>query len=333
VDLATVVAEETVVVERGLERVERAVTDGVVGDPHRRARVELLSYPVARVLVSLVDEPPLTDRYARAEAATARQRPRADAETDLRSASEGRLDLADLLAEFDLDAALQERPGEGTHRYTLGVTAYLRLATGLEGERWRLVNRSLADGRVPVSDGDLFDLLEAAIEERVRTDLPFDVPERVAGELGAERTHVVELLGRWHVTGDIDAVVPDLFPPCMQHLLKRVRDGEQLAPHSRFAITAFLGSIGMSADEIVELYGPDSGIGEVETRYGAEHVRGERGLAEYPSPSCATMQVYGDCVNMDDLCETISHPLAYYEERLDRDGATGDRTDWREREV
>jgi DNA primase large subunit len=46
------------------------------------------------------------------------------------------------------------------------------------------------------------------------------------------------------------------------------------------------------------------------------HVR-ENGTAEYPPPSCATMQAYGDCVNMDALCESITHPLEYYEERLD----------------
>jgi DNA primase large subunit len=40
------------------------------------------------------------------------------------------------------------------------------------------------------------------------------------------------------------------------------------------------------------------------------------------------MQSYGDCVNMDDLCETISHPMAYYEAKLD-DADEDDLVDWR----
>jgi DNA primase large subunit len=41
------------------------------------------------------------------------------------------------------------------------------------------------------------------------------------------------------------------------------------------------------------------------------------------------MEEYGDCVDMDDLCETIPHPLSYYGERLER--APEERlADWRE---
>jgi DNA primase large subunit len=43
------------------------------------------------------------------------------------------------------------------------------------------------------------------------------------------------------------------------------------------------------------------------------------------------MQSYGDCVNMDDLCEQISHPMAYYERSLDEEDE-GDLVDWRERQ-
>jgi DNA primase large subunit len=42
------------------------------------------------------------------------------------------------------------------------------------------------------------------------------------------------------------------------------------------------------------------------------------------------MQSYGDCVNMDDRCETIAHPMAYYEQALD-EAEADDPVDWRER--
>jgi len=74
VDLAAVVRRDGEVVDRAVGRVENALDGGTVGEPHRRTRVELLSYPVARVLVSLVDEHVLTRKYARAEAQTAYDR-------------------------------------------------------------------------------------------------------------------------------------------------------------------------------------------------------------------------------------------------------------------
>jgi DNA primase large subunit len=67
------------------------------------------------------------------------------------------------------------------------------------------------------------------------------------------------------------------------------------------------------------------------TRYQVDHIRGETSPTQYSSPSCATMQSYGDCVNMDDLCERISHPMAYYERKLD-DADDEQVVDWRERQ-
>lgn len=87
VDLATVVEQDRAVVDRARQRVIAALDDGTVGDFHREPRIELLSYPVARVLVSMVDERVLVRKYARAEAATAYERFTADLEdtTELKS--------------------------------------------------------------------------------------------------------------------------------------------------------------------------------------------------------------------------------------------------------
>ena len=44
------------------------------------------------------------------------------------------------------------------------------------------------------------------------------------------------------------------------------------------------------------------------------------------------MQSYGDCINKNDICTDVideSHPLNYYEHRLDEEDED-DLTDWRE---
>lgn len=330
-DLAAIVAdEESPVVERAVERVEWALSEGTIGEPSRNTRVELLSYPIARVLVSLVDEHVLTRRYARAEAAVAHERFVEEFERtdELKSTRNERLTLAALLAEFDLGGLVEETEAG----YRVEVARYLTLAADVWGDEWGLVNRALADGMVPVTEEELQTLLRQATQERVAEGLPFAVPDEIAEPLGEHVDRLHELLAELDLTRDIDTVVPDMFPPCMKHLLDQIRKGAHLEHHSRFAITAFLGNIGMSTDEIVELYRVNSSFGEEMTRYQTDHIRGETSPTEYTAPSCATMKSYGDCVNMDDLCERISHPLAYYGKSLD-DADEDELVDWREDEA
>jgi len=335
IDLATVVQRGGPAVERGLDRVEAALEDGTVGDPHRQSRIELLSYPVARVLVSIVDEAVLTRSYARAEAASAHDRftDELASTTELRSTSGDSLTLEDLLAEFDLLEAVRPDGGalETADRYWVDVGAYLDLAAGQWGEEWRLVNRPLTDGEVPLDEDELLVLCRRAVQQRVESGLPLSVPDAIADPLESEVDRLRETLAELDLTRDIDTVVPDLFPPCMRALLDQVQSGEHLEHHSRFAITSFLTSIGMSTDEIVELYEINPGFGEEMTRYQTDHIRGETSPTEYSTPSCATMQSYGDCVNMDDRCERISHPMAYYEDAID-EADEDEVTDWRERQ-
>jgi DNA primase large subunit len=329
VNLASVVANEETVVQRALARVEGAIHDGTVGEPHRRPRVELLSYPVARVIVSLVDEHVCTRKYARAEAATAYERFTEDFSDDdaLKSTKTEQLSFDALLAEFDLARAVRETQ-DG---YRVAVGAYLDHAADQRDDEWRLVNRDLTDGEVPLSEADLLVLLRQAVSHRIEDGLPFDVPDPIAEPLAEELDHVRELLADLDLTRDIDTVVPEMFPPCMKYLLDQIQKGEHLEHHSRFAIASFLTSIGMDTDEIVELFQVNPGFGEEATRYQVDHIAGETSPTEYSPPSCATMQSYGDCVNMDDLCEKISHPMAYYEAKLD-DSDEEELTDWRERQ-
>ncbi|MFC7044229.1 DNA primase regulatory subunit PriL [Halobacteriaceae archaeon GCM10025711] len=336
VDLAALVQrEDDPVVARAVERVRQAIDDGTVGESHREARVELLSYPVARVLVSLVDEAVLTRRYAHAEAATAYERFTAEFNdrTELRSVERDRLTLADALADFDLldDVTPVDGGWEDADEFSVAVPTYLRLSSSLRGDDWRLVNRTLDEGAVPVNRMELYRLLQQAVHHRVDDGLPLTVPDAIADPLADAVADIQQVLSDLDLTRDIDTVVPELFPPCMTHLLERIQAGDHLEHHSRFAITAFLADIGLTTDEIVDLYQVNPGFGEQMTRYQTDHIRGDSGPTEYSPPSCATMKSYGDCVNMDDLCDRISHPLAYYERKLD-DADEDELTDWRDRQ-
>jgi DNA primase large subunit len=101
-------------------------------------------------------------------------------------------------------------------------------------------------------------------------------------------------------------------------LLDRANGGEDLPPEARFALVAFLSGLDLDADGLLDLYGADDLETGESLRYQFERLADERGPA-FPIPSCATMVERGLCVNPDEVCEGISHPVAYYGTRLDRD--------------
>ncbi|WP_128477125.1 DNA primase large subunit PriL [Halorussus pelagicus] len=338
IGLVAVVAgdERHPAVERGVERVRRALVDGTVRsdpDDERRwaTRAELLSYPVARVLVSLVDAPGAVEKYASAEADTAYERFTDDFENPddgLKSTADTAVSLRALLAEFDLSGAVRETvSGDG---YRIAVGRYLALSSNLDGERWTLATRQLADGTVKVSETELRELLREAVRQRVAAGLPTDVPDEIRAGLTDEVAELQETFSEIDVSQDIDVLAPDCFPPCVASLVERAQDGENLDDHAEFALVAFLTSANADTDELLALCGVDSDTRATALRYRANRVGDESG-AQYAPPSCETMAAYDECPVADEedpttdgRCETVSHPLSYYEDALDAAESAGD---------
>ncbi len=312
IDLVELIETDSPAVDRGRERLEAGLSEGHTGTPRRSPRIELLSYPIARVLVSLLDDPIATDTYARAEAATARDRLEADLNDDreLRSVSDHGLDVNRLLTEFDLDEDIAVTD-DGV---LIDVSEYLSLSRSLEGEEWRLINRALDAGRVPVDRAELLALLEEAVADRVGEGLPLPVPDAIAERLEAETATLESMLTSPTVEFDFDTVETTKFPPCMQALLERARAGEPIEPPGQFALVGFLAGTDLDADSICEL--ADGGLDRETVDYQLAHLRGSHGV-EYVPPNCAVMDEYGLCVNRDDRCERIDHPAAYYRAALD----------------
>ncbi|WP_134671039.1 DNA primase large subunit PriL [Halorussus marinus] len=324
-------------VDRGVQRVERALLDGTVdvpdGERHPGVQAELLSYPVARVLVSLLDAPGAVEKYADAEARTAYERFTDDFAAlgeGQRTPTDGKVPRAYLLREFDLARDVEVAdPG-----FAVAVPAYLRLAGGFDGDSWRLATREVADGAVTIDESELHDLLREAVRARVADGLPTEVPDEIREGLTEEVAELEDAFSEVDVARDIDVLAPGQFPPCMRSLLDRARADEELSAHSRFALVAFLASAGADPDEMLALWEVDDPTVATRLRYRAARVGDDAG-AQYAPPSCETMAAYGDCPVADESdptadarCETIRHPLAYYEQALE---AVDDVEDWRER--
>ena len=338
-------AEDAPAVERARGRVERALVEGTTApeDPSRwSARDELLSYPIARILVSLLADPKAVDKYAAAEATTAAERFAADEDADdgLRSTTTVSVPLSRILAEFELDGAVRAESESSATRadqqFRVAVGRYLALSDADWGDEWRLVNRELAGGEVRTRRDELYGadgrgLLVEAVRRRVAEGLPFELDGEheatLRESLATELDELESLLGERVDVGRIDAVIPDRFPPCIDELLTRA-ESETLSAVESFALLSFLAAIGLDAEETV-VFCRETTLPPEQVRYQVGRLGDERG-AQYPTPSCETLAAYGVCTNQDDHRDHADHPLEWY--RLEvASTPPGERTDWRER--
>jgi DNA primase large subunit len=290
--------------ERGKRRVLEAIGDGITrnASPDRvSAEKELLSYPVARILVSCINDGYLIKRYALSEAKSAFEKVK-----ELREDG-----LKELALDFNIDAVFDEK------WVIIHFTDYIRYANVIHEPKWKLVNRNIDHGRVSLTREDFSRIMEEAIRKRIESGLPLAVPPEICASLGQYLEEIRNALTTRKSEFSIEEfkeIMPDCFPPCMVHAISNGRAGVNLAHSMRFALVSFLLNIGMNVEGIIELFKVSPDFDEERTRYQVNHIHGATGTT-YTSPSCATMITYGNCYGKEALCERISHPLSYYRKK------------------
>lgn len=288
---------------RGKERVMEVLHEGAIEDhpltTEADAVVELLSYPVARMIVSAVADPMFVRRYAIAEAKKANERLR----------NEDTAFVLRVAEELGLDVAIEQS------RFSIDFVDFLRFSAKMRSRSWKLVNQELVRGRVMLTKPRLVRMIEAVLTERFSSELPLEVNDTILERFSKEieeikanleerrREQQAEGMGRFSIVR---------FPPCMRKLLEMIRAGENVPHSGRFALVAFLHTLGMDSEEILETFSTAPDFDERKSRYQVEHISGEISGTEYTPPECSTMRSYGICFDPDDLCRRIKHPLSYY---------------------
>jgi DNA primase large subunit len=292
---------------RGEERLIQSLTTGIskpslTNTDEGRVLTELLSYPYARILVSCLNDSYLNRKYSHAEAEAAYSLLLEREDFFLREIGE----------EFGIHAKQHER---GFH---LHFADFLKYSTTLKAIEWKLINQRMVNGNVFVERKDFARLLQEAIKKSIHDSLPLKVPEKTCTDCSGALSRLKELLQQ--KKGDIESgqkgeVDSKLFPPCINYAINNVRTGVNLAHSMRFAMTSFLTGIGMTVDDIINMFNVSPDFDEEKTRYQIEHIAGSSGT-KYTPPSCSTMKTYGNCHGADELCKRINHPLNYYRRKM-----------------
>jgi len=290
---------------RGRDRVLEVLEGNIIQDHPAAteidATLELLSYPVARMIVSAVADPMFVKRYAIAEAKRARKWLRAaDPDFVIKTAEELGLSVAKDDGSLAVD-----------------FTDFLKYSSGMRSPDWKLINQSVKSGRVVLNQYKVTRLIEQLITDRISSELPLEVNDDIIKAFSStidEIRSVLEEEKKARQSKDMGKISIVRFPPCMRKLLNMIQSGENVPHSGRFALVTFLHMLGMESEEILHIFSTAPDFDESKALYQIRHIIGETSGTEYTTPECSTMKSYGICFDPDSLCnlEWMTHPLKYY---------------------
>ena len=296
------------ILERAMERIRQGVFSGKIAADLTQEDVDILAYPTALMLISSVGDDRTRRRYALAEAKRAYELLRYESPEKLLQIATG---------SFSWDAKLVERDVGDTHfEFALHFRFYVRNSARIHDLRWKLVNRVLTGGYVLLPREDFARLLEEEVQGRVlekTADKTVALPDELARRVEPLRSML--MARSQHLASDEipHAVMASAMPPCMKNLLSLLQTSKHISHMGRFAMAAFLLNIGTNEDDLLKMFKAFSDFDERIARYQVEHIAGKRGSRrKYTAPNCATMRTHGICINPDELCASITHPLSYY---------------------
>ncbi|MEM0232778.1 MAG: DNA primase large subunit PriL [Candidatus Nezhaarchaeales archaeon] len=305
--LNTILSPGSEVLKRSVERIKEAIYSRVTSVYKADLDVEILSHPVAILLLKSMKNLRLLHIYAEAE----------KNRVLLNLFSE---DYEKLLA-LAIDGFNWHVRRENDI-FFIRFDDYLKASINIIDSYWKLVNRRLVNGYVELSRRDFSRLMAEAyktrILEKASQEEVTQVPERVEGIVEELNKEVQATLPKVDVSitdisGEYD---PAAFPPCILRLLEDADRGKNLPHMARFTLATFLISIGKRPEELLDIFRKMPDFDENKTLYHLRHVAGEIGSrTKYIPPSCATLRTFNLCLP-DELCHKVKHPLIYYNKKL-----------------
>lgn len=300
----------TAALARAEERVEEAILYAILERKTRNEEIEILSFPAAIMLAIATRNSFIQKRYALAEAKRTYE--------DLKDESVERLvGIARDLGWKSMTNCVAKSYWE----FSLDFIDYLRNAAHLHDKKWKLVNRTMNHGKVFLSKNETARLLSEEVRGNIEKrfdldDLPV-FPKKIIEIAERIRKLSAEKIGKSEIEEMPQVMVESAFPPCISALYLAFSSGRHISHIGRFALTSFLVNIGMPAEKVIELFKNISDFNERMTRYQVEHIAGETGSrTRYIPPKCDTLKTHGVCINSDELCRRVRHPLGYYRIKL-----------------
>ena len=302
--------------DRAEERVRNALLDVSAyaktqpQDEPRQNEIEIFSFPIAVMLVAATDDSLIKSRYSLAEAKRASTLLKDEEKEKL-------LEVAD---NFSWDARLVNDFSLRPYVFALRFPIFLKNATGFHDKNWKLVNHLMINGDVYLTEREVSRLLEEEVRKYIEWKLDTKIkslPPTIMARVNQLRQLAAEKREQIRLEEMPERVVMEAFPSCIKGIYDRVAAGRPASHIGRFALTSFMLSIGMSAEDVFKFFRSVSDFNERMTRYQVEHIAGTRGSGtKYTPPNCATLRTHGICVSPEPECRGAVNPLVFYKRKL-----------------
>jgi len=292
---------------RGVERLDNAFKYKDVGNislvTDTDCIMELLSYPISRMIAVCIDDVYFKRRYALGEAVHAYKN----------LINEPTSYLVEIVKEFKINVEyFPDKNG-----ISIYFVDYLRYAPTRYKE-WKMINRDMEKGYIRISHKDLARIIQEALRNRINEELDSKTCDKSVIEVFSSDITRIQNMVMTHrnsiKTAPIGKLDNKKLPPCMRNILSAIQAGENVPHMGRFALVTFLHSLKLSNNEIMELFATAPDFEEEKTRYQVEHITGSSSSTSYKPPGCEKMRTYGICPveEIDELCKKKKHPLSYY---------------------
>jgi len=299
------------VLDRAENRIEEAILFRGVSQQSSNDDIEIPSFPIAMMMVAATGDPLVERRYALAEAKRV-----SDMLKDERKEK-----IMEIANNFNwgirpVKDDISVRP----YDFLLHFTDFLKNATDFRDKKWKLVNRLVLNGEVYLTKSEASRLLEEEVRRYIEGKLDTKVgslPQSIMDRVNRLKQLSQEKRGEIRLEEIPKGVVIAAFPPCIKGIYDTIASGRPTSHIGRFALTSFLINIGMTVENVIDLFRSISDFDERMTRYQVEHIAGARGSrTKYIPPRCDTLRTHGICPTTDEICRKVRHPLAYYRRKL-----------------
>lgn len=291
----------------GIERLDNAFKNRDAGNrillTDSDCIMELLSYPIARMITVCVSDNYFKRRYALGEAIHAYKNLLSES-TDF---------LLDISNEFDITV----KNDKEKNKIKIFFVDYLKYAPTRYKE-WKMINRTLEEGYITITHKDLSRIIQEALRARINNELDARECDNNIYQFFKEditRINNQVLLHKKKIEAEpIGKLDTNNLPPCMKEILAAIQAGENVPHMGRFALVSFLNSLKLSSNDIIKLFSTAPDFEEEKTRYQIEHITGNISSTSYKPPGCDKMRTYGLCPvdKTDEICKRKRHPLSYY---------------------
>jgi DNA primase large subunit len=252
-------------------------------------RNEIISFPVAKILVSLSENRALRSKFAKAEA-------------------------------LRVYSAMQRENEESTHalasqlftvekkkdQFLIPFQQYLQYVP--QEKEYSLVNLELSKGKIRLDKEKLAKLVGQYVYHSVmnskinKKEIKNKMFIVFSDELKQDKRYVVQ--------EELGAVEFEAFPPCMKRIYQDLQSEGKVGHIPRFVFSTFVASIKMPITEAVGLFKSQPNFNEKKTRYYLEHSYGIKSSTKYSVPACAKIESYGICHRVPEC--RWKHPMTYY---------------------